>query len=98
MNSEEAGKRIEKIEEEIDQIQPELSALRDNLVKYEIASSGERIAYEEKRQRLDIIIVTWRDILHSGLKSPGSMDMIHLIHKVIDNMDDYLNRERGRRK
>ncbi len=85
------------MEETVKEVAPELSALRDNLVKYEIASSAERIAYEEKRQRLDIIVVTWRDILHSGLKSPGAVDMIYLIHKVIDNMDDYLNREKGRK-
>jgi hypothetical protein len=82
-------KRLSRVEEEIDQIKPELSALRDNLVRYEIASASERAAR-------DTLIATWRDILHSFLKLPTNDYTI--IHRVIDNMDDFLNRAGGRRK
>lgn len=74
--------------------QPELSALRDNLVKYEIEAAKERQSHSGKRQALDHLVVTWRDILHESLASPGAVDMIHMIHKVMDNMDDFLNRQK----
>jgi len=70
--------------------EPELSALRDNLVRYEISSAQER-------QDRDRVIATWREILHIALKQVGPIDP-RLIHKVIDNMDDFLNRAGGRRK
>lgn len=82
---------------EPEQVAPELSALRDNLVKYEIATAQDRISMEEVRQRLDILVVTWRDITHAFLQQTGYGDPV-LLHKVIDNMDEFLNRSKGRRK
>jgi hypothetical protein len=76
-----------------EQTSPELSALRDNLIKYEIIAARDRISSAEKRQARDVIIVTWRDILHSYLKQIGLGDPV-LVHKVINNMDDFLNREK----
>jgi hypothetical protein len=69
---------------------PELRALRDSLIAYELASAAER-------QTRDNLVVTWRDIIHTYLKQPGQGDPV-LLHKVIDNMDDFLNRAGGRRK
>ncbi len=90
MNNEEAGKRIEKIEEEIDSIKPELSALRDNLIRYEIAAASER-------QERDRYFATVRDVLHGILKEVGPIDP-KKIHAVIDSIDQFLNRAGGRRK
>ncbi len=90
MNEREAGKRIEKTEEEIDQIKPELSALRDNLIRYEIAAASER-------QERDRLVRTWRDVLDNFLKQVGPNDYT-IIHKIIESMDDFLNRAGGRRK
>jgi len=91
MNNEEAGKRIEKVEEEIEQIKPELSALRDNLIRYEIAAASER------RER-DRLVATWRDVLHNSMQSPALSDMIRACHQVMDSMDAFLNHAGGRRK
>jgi predicted nucleic acid-binding Zn-ribbon protein len=86
----ETEKRVERLEEEIEKLTPEISALRDNLVRYEIAAASER------RER-DRLVATWRDVLHGSLKEIGPIDPTR-IHKVIDNMDDFLNRAGGRRK
>jgi hypothetical protein len=83
-------KRVEKLEEDVDQLKPELTALRDNLIRYEIASASER-------QERDHLIATWRDVLHAVLKQVGPVDPKG-IHAVIDSMDDFLNRAGGRRK
>lgn len=72
------------------EFQPELSALRDNLTRYEIAAASER-------QARDLLVATWRDVLHIGLKQVGPIDP-NLIHKVIDSMDTFLNHAGGRRK
>ena len=75
--------------EQTEKVAPEYHALRDNLVRYEIAAASER-------QARDLLIATWRDILHA------SLDMIptdySLIHAVIDSMDQFLDRAGGRRK
>ena len=77
--------------EQTEKVEPEIQALRDNLVRYEIAAASER-------QERDRLIATWRDILHYSLQSPGAVGMIHSIHMVIESMDDFLNRAGGRRK
>jgi len=69
--------------------QPELSALRDNLTRYEIAAASER-------QARDALVATWRDILHEYLKLTYSAPQ--LVHSVIDSMDTFLNHAGGRRK
>lgn len=66
---------------------PELRALQQNLVQYEIAAAMER-------QKRDLLIATWRDILHEAMNSPGGMEMINLIHQVMNNMDDFLRRSK----
>src|SRR6266571_3926048 len=66
---------------------PELRALKENLVQYEIAAA-------EERQKRDLLVATWRDILHESMNSPGAVNMIHLIHQVMDNMDEFLRRSK----
>lgn len=73
-----------------EQVTPEKTALRDGLIKYEMAAAGERA-------HRDALVATWRDILHQTLQQVGPIDPIP-IHQVIDNMDDFLNRAGGRRK
>jgi hypothetical protein len=80
-----------------EEVTPELSSLRDNLVRYEMATASERIAVETKRMERDRFLATCRDVLHSTLKEVGPIDP-KKIHQVIDAIDDYLNREKGLRK
>jgi len=86
----ESWKRLEKVEEDIDNIRPELTALRDNQIRYQISSASERADR-------DHVIATWREILHAALKQVGPINP-RLIHAVIDDMDEFLNRAGGRRK
>jgi hypothetical protein len=79
-----------KPNQDLKELAPELAALRDNLVRYEIASA-------EERQRRDALIATWRDLLHAYLKEIGYGDP-RLVHAVLDSMDEFLNRAGGRRK
>ena len=68
-------------------VMPELRALQQNLVQYEIAAA-------EYRQKRDLLIATWRDVLNEAMKSPAGVDMIHLIHQVMNNMDEFLRRSK----
>lgn len=70
--------------------EPEYRSLANTLVEYEIASAQER-------QKRDAMIACWRNFLHSLLKTPGPVD-IQALHKLIDTMDNFLNRAGGRRK
>ncbi len=90
MNEKESWKRLEQVEDDVDQIKPELSSLKDSLVRYEISSAQER-------QDRDRFIANCRDVLHVALKQVGPIDP-KLIHAVIDIMDEFLNRAGGRRK
>jgi len=65
--------------------------LRDANIQYEIGAGHER-------QARDALVATWRDWLHYGLQSPGSVHLIHAIHEVMDSMDTFLNHAGGRRK
>jgi hypothetical protein len=58
--------------------------LQDAEVAYVLAAAA-------KRMTLDALIAAWRDWLHYGLQSPGSVDLIPVIHSVMDSMDDFLN-------
>jgi hypothetical protein len=58
--------------------------LQDAEVAYVLAAAA-------KRMTLDGLIAAWRDWLHYGMQSPGAVDMIHVIHSVMDSMDDFLN-------
>ena len=68
-------------------IMPELRALQENLIQYEIAAAMER-------QKRDVLIATWRDLLHESMKSPGAVHMINLVHQVMNNMDEFLRRSK----
>lgn len=70
--------------------EPEYRTLANTLVEYEIAAAQER-------QKRDAMVACWRDFLHSLLKTPGPID-IQALHKLIDTMDNFLNRAGGRRK
>ena len=72
-------------------VEPELSALKDNLIAYEIAAASER-------QARDLLVATWRDVLHNANQSPILFDLIRASQQVIDSMDQFLNRAGGRRK
>jgi hypothetical protein len=76
---------------------PNYDALQNDLVYYERVASEERIASQVERQARDRLIATWRDILHMELKQVGPIDP-RGIHKVIDAMDNFLNRAGGKRK
>src|SRR5438034_7366387 len=54
---------------------PELRALQQNLVQYEIAAAMER-------QKRDLLIATWRDILHEAMKDRKST-RLNSSHTVI---------------
>ncbi len=62
--------------------QPEFRSLQDSMVSYSRAAA-------EYRQMLDQLVVTWQAWLHNYLKQTVSDPSI--IHRVIDNMDDFLN-------
>jgi len=66
------------------EIEEKPRALQDALVAYTLAAAG-------KRMTLDGLITTWRDWLHYSMQRPGGAEMIHWIHAVMDNMDDFLN-------
>jgi hypothetical protein len=66
-------------------------ALRDGLIKYEMAAANERATR-------DALIATWRDVLYNANQSPILFDLIHASQQVIDSMDQFLNRAGGRRK
>ena len=65
---------------------PELRALQQNLVGYELAAAAER-------QARDLLVATWRDVLHSGMKMSTS-DLIRVAHQVMNNMDEFLKRSK----
>lgn len=65
--------------------------LQDANVAYERAAA-------EERQKRDALVATWRDWLHYSMQAPGSVNLIHAIHEVMDSMDTFLNHAGGRRK
>jgi hypothetical protein len=74
-------------EEEVAQPKP----LQDANVRYELSAAAER-------KDRDALVALWRDWLHYGLQAPGSVNLIHAIHEVMDSMDTFLNHAGGRRK
>lgn len=65
--------------------------LRDANIRYELSAQAER-------QDRDGLVALWRDWLHYGMQAPGSVNLIHAIHEVMDSMDVFLNHAGGRRK
>ena len=66
-------------------MEPESIALKDALVRYEIASASQRL----ERDRL---VACWRDIIHNAMMEiPPNYT---LLHQVMDSMDQYLKREK----
>ncbi len=76
--------------EQVEKVTPEKTALRSNLVRYELSSAQERADR-------DLFFATCRDSLHAALQEVGPIDP-KKIHEVIDAIDDFLNRAGGRRK
>lgn len=70
---------------------PEPTSLRDANIAYEQGAAGERATR-------DALVAAWRDWLHYSMQSPGAVNMIHIIHNVMDSMDTFLNHAGGRRK
>jgi hypothetical protein len=73
---------------------PEGRALKDNLTSYLRSSAEKRIANDVARQKLDHLVVTWRDTIHESMQTPGDIQ-IRLLHNVMDNMDLFLNRQKN---
>ena len=65
---------------------PEMRALRENLIHYEIAAAT-------FRKDLDALIATWRDVIHEAMMTIP-LD-VKLLHKVMDNMDQFLKRSKA---
>jgi hypothetical protein len=84
--SAERGKKM-TVAEEVELPRP----LRDLNIAYEQGAAGER-------QSRDALVAGWRDWLHYGLQSPGSVNLIQSIQEVMDAMDTFLNHAGGRRK
>jgi len=63
----------------------EYGALKSNLVRYEIAAASER-------QARDLLVATWRDVIHSALRMIP-LD-VALLHQVMDSMDEFLKRSK----
>ena len=66
----------------------ELSVLKDNQRRYQIAAATER-------QTRDAMVATWRDLLHAGMKSPLMADLIKVTHAIMDDMDEFLRRSKS---
>ena len=75
----------ESFEAEEGAAEPELRALKANLVRYQIVVASER-------QARDLLIATWRDVTHEALKEIP-IDF-RLIHQVMDSMDEFLRRSK----
>ena len=65
--------------------------LQDANVKYELSSAAERTDR-------DALVAAWRDWIHYGMQSPGAMNMVEILHAVMESMDVFLNHAGGRRK
>jgi hypothetical protein len=75
--------------EQVEKVIPEIQTIHENGIKYQIAAA-------EKRQRLDLLVATWSNVLHAWLQAiPGSEEQNpKIVHAVIDSMEQFLIRSK----